>query len=82
MKKKVTIYSADYCGYCNRLKSFLEEKDVEFESLDITKDQEASKYLQDRNIQGVPFTIVEDVETGEVEEIHGFNQLRFITLFG
>lgn len=81
MDKKITIYSSEHCVYCNRLKVFLEEKGVPFTSLDVNK-PEVAKYLEDRNIQGVPFTIIENLETGNKEEIHGFNQLRFLALFG
>ena len=60
MAKKVIVYSTQTCPYCSMLKSFLKEKNVEFESKDVGKDKSAAKEMIDKSKQmGVPVTDIE-----------------------
>lgn len=38
---KVEVYSTQVCPYCVRAKSLLDAKDVDFEEIDVTGDDEA-----------------------------------------
>ena len=75
--KKVLVYSTQSCSYCVRLKDFLKEKSVEFESYDVGADQEKAKEMVEKSKQmGVP---VLDIE-GEI--IVGFDRPKIIKALG
>ncbi len=42
---KVEVYSTQTCPYCVRAKSLLDAKDVDFEEIDVTGDDEARMEL-------------------------------------
>jgi glutaredoxin 3 len=42
---KVEVYSTQTCPYCVRAKSLLDAKDVDFEEIDVTGDDEARMAL-------------------------------------
>lgn len=51
----VIIYSTPTCGYCKRAKSYLEEKGVEYEEIDVSSNQEKAKEMVEKSGQmGVP----------------------------
>ena len=81
MSKKITIYYSDSCGHCTNLKEWLTEKDVPFTALN-SSEPDVTKFLIERDVQGVPFTIIEDELTGEKEEITGFGQAKFESILG
>ena len=52
---KIKVYSTPACPYCVMLKDFLKEKKIEFEEIDVSKDQEAAKEMIAKSGQmGVP----------------------------
>jgi len=53
--KKVILYSTPTCPYCHMAKDFLKEKGVEFEDIDVSRDQEKAKEMMSMSGQmGVP----------------------------
>ena len=53
--EKITVYSAPNCPWCNVLKDFLKEKNIEFEEIDLSKNQEKIKEMTQKSGQmGVP----------------------------
>lgn len=67
--KKITVYSTQSCPYCHMVKEYLEEKNLEFEYIDVGKDREKAKEMIEKSGQmGVPVVII-----GE-EVIVGFNK--------
>ena len=51
----VTVYSTQTCPWCDKLKDYLKEKGVEFESIDVGEDQEKAKEMVEKSGQmGVP----------------------------
>jgi glutaredoxin 3 len=59
MEKKVTVYSTPTCPYCNMVKSFLSEKNIEFEDVDVSADrQKAIEMVKKSGQTGVPVTEV------------------------
>ncbi len=51
----IKVYSTPTCPWCHALKDFLREKNVEFEDIDVSKDQEKAKEMIEKSGQmGVP----------------------------
>jgi glutaredoxin-like YruB-family protein len=52
---KVKVYSTPTCPWCKKVKGFLKEKGIEFEDIDVSSNQEASKEMIEKSGQmGVP----------------------------
>jgi len=69
----ITIYSTATCGFCKMLKSYLSDKNVEYEVKMVDEDQSLAKELYEKSGQlGVPFTIIE--KDGKEEKILGFDR--------
>ena len=78
---KIKVYSTPTCVYCKMLKDFLSSKNVEFEDIDISTDQEAGKVMVEKSGQmGVPVSIIET--DGKEEVIVGFDKERIAELAG
>lgn len=45
-KPKVTVYSKDYCPYCDRAKALLKSKGVAFEAIELQDDPRAFSELR------------------------------------
>lgn len=53
--KKIVIYTTPTCGFCHMAKEYLRGKGLEFETKDITEDEDAYKEVVDSTGQlGVP----------------------------
>lgn len=51
----VKVYSTPICPYCHTLKAYLKERNVEFEDIDVSKDQNAKiDMIRKSNQLGVP----------------------------
>ena len=71
----VKVYSTPTCVYCKTLKGYLKKNSIEFEDIDISKDeQQLQKMIKDSGQMGVP---VVDID-GEV--IVGFDKVKIDTL--
>lgn len=65
----IKVYSTPTCPYCVTLKTFLKQHNIEFEDIDVSKDEEARNHMIEKSGQmGVPV-----VEVGE-EIIIGFDK--------
>ena len=52
---KITVYSTPICPWCDRVKEFLRENDIEFEEVNVAQDQEkAQEMIQKSGQTGVP----------------------------
>tara|TARA_Y100000310_G_scaffold303601_1_gene342093 strand:+ start:1027 stop:1266 length:240 start_codon:yes stop_codon:yes gene_type:complete len=52
---KVKVYSTPTCPFCVKAKEFLKEHNIDFENIDVSKNQEAAKEMVDKSGQmGVP----------------------------
>lgn len=75
--KKVKVYSTSTCPFCTRAKQFLQDKNVEFENIDVSEDQRAAQEMMNKSGQmGVP---VIDVD-GEI--IVGFDKPKIEKALG
>lgn len=71
--KKVKIYTSPTCGYCEMAKEWFKEKGIEYEEIDVAKDQNAAQEMVKESGQmGVPVIIVGENEDKKV--IVGFDQ--------
>jgi len=71
MTRQIKVFSTPTCPYCQRLKSFLKEKGLQFEEIDLTANRERLQEMIKLSGQGgVPVTVVD----GEV--VVGFDRPR------
>ena len=75
--KKITIYTADYCGFCHAAKALLTRKGVSFDDIDVTHDAAARQEVARRSGQStVPQIFIGD------ESIGGFTELQTLEISG
>ena len=56
--KTVKIFTTPACGFCRVVKAYLHSLEVEFEEVDLSRDQEAVQWLNERlGRLGVPITL-------------------------
>ena len=73
----VKVYSTPTCPYCHKVKDFLKDNDVDFEDIDVSKDQEAGKRMVEKTGQmGVPVVEING------DFIVGFNKKKISNKLG
>ncbi|MDZ7786394.1 MAG: glutaredoxin family protein [Candidatus Saccharibacteria bacterium] len=71
----ITIYSTATCGFCKMLKSYLQDKGIEYNEKHADQDPKIAQELYDKSGQlGVPFTVIE--KDGKEENILGFDRKK------
>lgn len=71
----VKIYSTPSCPYCYTLKEFLKEKNIEFEDIDISKDEKArDEIIKKSGAMGTPIVEID----GEI--VVGFDKEKITKL--
>jgi len=74
---KITVYSTKTCGYCNMLKSWLDDKSIEYTNYNVEENPYAAQMMVSLSGQmGVPFSTIER-DDGQVEKILGFDRPHF-----
>lgn len=79
MSKNVTVYSTSTCPYCIRLKQFLKDNNIEFESVDVSSSPErAEEMIRKSGQMGVPVLdidgrIIVGFDKGKIKEALGLN---------
>jgi len=72
---KVRVFSTPMCPYCQALKEFLKEKGIEFEDIDVSKDERAAREMIAKSSQmGVPVVEID----GQI--VVGFDKERICQL--
>lgn len=71
----IKIYTTPICSYCFSLKNFLKENNIEFEEIDLSKDEEKQKEIIKRTGQ----TVVPIIEIDN-ELIVGFDKEKISKL--
>ena len=58
----LTVYSTTWCGYCHRLQSQLAREGIDFEAVDIERDEAAAAFVMSVNggDQTVPTVVFPD----------------------
>jgi glutaredoxin-like YruB-family protein len=74
---KVKIYTTPVCPFCNLAKQYLKEKGIEFEEIDVSKDEKAAMEMIEKSGQmGVPVIEID----GKI--VIGFDKERIDELLG
>lgn len=78
----VTVYSTTTCPYCNMLKKYLEENNVEYQEKLVDQDEEARKKMLEESggFLGVPFTTIQ--KNGEIHTVLGFDKGELNEILG
>lgn len=67
----VIVYSTPQCPYCKKVKEYFEEKDVEYEDINVAENQEKQQEMIEKSDQmGVPVIVID----GEV--IIGYDKTK------
>lgn len=58
----IKFYGNSWCGDCKRSRAFLDENEVEYQYIDIEKNDEARKYVEkvNKGMRSVPTIVFED----------------------
>lgn len=76
-KPKIRIFSTPTCPYCVTLKEFLKEHSVEFEDIDVSKDEKALEEMAKKTEQfGVPVINIDD------QWVTGFDKEAICNILG
>ena len=58
---KIRVFSSPTCPYCVTLKTFLKQHNIEFEDIDVSKDEEARNHMIEKSGQmGVPVIDIDE----------------------
>lgn len=75
--QEVKVYTTPSCPYCQRVKSFLEEKNIEYSEIDVAQDAQKRQEVVEKTGQlGIPVTQIGD------EFIVGFDPNKISQLLG
>lgn len=57
----IKIYSTPACPYCLQAKNYFESKNIDYEEIDVSRDQKAAKEMMEISGQmGMPVIIIND----------------------
>lgn len=74
----IKIFSSDSCGYCTKLKAYLDSRRVEYDVIDVSESRENyDKLISISGQTGIPVTVFDG---GEV--VIGFDKPRIDSLLG
>ena len=69
-QKKVKIYTTTYCGYCDSAKRFFEQKNIAYEAIDITSNDDLRQKLSIKhNWRTVPMIFIGDEFVGGFQDL-------------
>jgi glutaredoxin 3 len=72
---KIQIYSTPYCGYCRAAKMFLQQKGVEYNDIDLSKDDNLRSALAEKySWYTVPMIVINDRFIGGYDDLMKMNQ--------
>lgn len=72
----IKVFSSDSCGYCTKLKAYLDSRRVEYDVIDVTESRENyDKLVSVSGQTGIPVTVF---DSGEV--VIGFDKPRIDSL--
>ncbi len=59
MSRQATVFSSPLCAPCERMKTYLRERGVDFIVRDIMMDEEAALFLESKNIRTTPVLLLD-----------------------
>ena len=73
--KSVKIYTTQSCPYCTRAKRLLEKKNVQYQEIDVSWDDEARiKLTQATGLRTVPQIFIGEEHVGGSDDLHALEQ--------
>ena len=73
--RNIILYSKPNCMQCNFTKKYLTEKEIEFQTIDVTESEEALAKVKGMGFQAVPVIVTENEEA-----FYGFQPDRLAKL--
>ena len=73
-RKRVVMYSAEWCGVCRRAKSYFKENKISFQEMDIDKSKRAQSEYAKLKAKGIPVILIGKQRMNGFSET-GFNKL-------
>ncbi len=71
----VTLYVSDWCPYCQRAKSLLQQKQVAFSEINIEEDEKFREEMMARsNRRTVPQVFIGDKHVGGCDELYALDR--------
>ncbi|ARN85280.1 glutaredoxin 3 [Candidatus Nucleicultrix amoebiphila] len=72
MSKKVVVYTATYCPYCERAKQLLMQKQIAFDEIDVTNDFEQREVLMKKSggRKTIPQIFIGDTHVGGCDDLY------------
>ncbi len=58
VQKRVILFSAPGCAWCNRAEQFFRKNNIKFKKVDIYKDQKAARDCEKHGCRGVPVVLI------------------------
>ena len=76
MSKQVVVYTTNYCPYCVRAKELLKRKNIEFQEIDVTNDQEGREELVNKSggRKTVPQIFIGDAHVGGCDDLYALDR--------
>lgn len=74
-RKRVTLYSAEWCGMCKKAKKHFKSKKIRFKEYDIDKSKKARKAFDKMKATGIPVILI-----GKTR-MNGFNKAQFDKIY-
>ena len=72
--QQLTIYTAEWCGYCTKAKNFMRRENIAFREFDIEKSREGKMRYKQFNVKSIPlFTL-------NKERMAGFSEKRLLEM--
>ena len=59
---KVTVYTQKDCPQCMMTKKYMDALNIEYETIDVTNNEEAREYVKSLGFQTLPVVVVESGE--------------------
>ena len=75
-REVVNLYTATWCGYCNRLKKALDVSGVPYVDHDVETSNEGKTFFESKKFVGIPVTVVGS------EIIEGYDEDRLQSVLG
>ena len=74
----IKIFSSDSCGFCTKLKSYLDSRKISYDVIDVTESRENyNKLIETSGQTGIPVTVF---DSGEV--VIGFDKPKIDSILG
>lgn len=72
---KIEIYSSDHCPYCVKAKLLFDKKNVPYDEIDVTNDDQARKDLlvKANGMRTVPQIFIDDKHIGGCDDLYALD---------